>query len=55
MKKYINKSFGDNPMESNSIAKIINKKHFLRLKGLLDEPSVKSSIVFGGSSNEENL
>ncbi|CAH1437971.1 unnamed protein product [Lactuca virosa] len=55
LKKYIMKSFGDNPMESNSIAKIINNKHFLRLKGLLDEPLVKSSIVFGGSSNEEKL
>ncbi|KAI3721981.1 hypothetical protein L2E82_33002 [Cichorium intybus] len=55
LKKYIMKSFGDNPMKSNSVAKIINKKHFSRLKGLLDEPLVKSSIVFGGSSNEENL
>lgn len=42
-------------MESNSIAKIINNKHFSRLKGHLDEPLVKSSIVFGGSSNEEKL
>ncbi|KAL4576909.1 hypothetical protein LXL04_013010 [Taraxacum kok-saghyz] len=55
LKKYINKSFGDNPMKSNSTARIINNKQFLRLKGLLDEPLVKSSIVFGGSSNEENL
>ncbi|GJW75236.1 aldehyde dehydrogenase family 3 member F1-like protein [Tanacetum coccineum] len=53
--KYIRKSFGDNPMQTNSIAKIINKKHFSRVQELLDEPSVKSSIVFGGSSNEENL
>nr|GEV80199.1 aldehyde dehydrogenase family 3 member F1-like [Tanacetum cinerariifolium] len=44
-----------NPMQTNSIAKIINKKHFSRVQELLDEPSVKSSIVFGGSSNEENL
>lgn len=55
LKKYIIKSFGGNPMETNSIAKIINKKQFSRLKGLLDEPRVKSSIVYGGSSNEENL
>lgn len=42
-------------MQTSSIAKIINKKQFSRVKELLDEPSVKSSIVYGGSSNEENL
>ncbi|KAL8193266.1 hypothetical protein R6Q57_026847 [Mikania cordata] len=55
LQKYIKNTFGDNPMESHSIAKIINKKHFLRLKGLLEEPGVKSSIVYGGKSYEENL
>nr|XP_043632394.1 aldehyde dehydrogenase family 3 member F1-like isoform X2 [Erigeron canadensis] len=55
LKKYIKRSYGDNPMESNSLAKIINKKHFSRLKELLDEPHVKSSIVYGGSSNENDL
>ncbi|KAL8247340.1 hypothetical protein R6Q59_008556 [Mikania micrantha] len=55
LQKYIKNTFGDNPMESQSIAKIINKKHFLRLKGLLEEPGVKSSIVYGGKSYEENL
>ncbi|XP_071734844.1 aldehyde dehydrogenase family 3 member F1-like [Rutidosis leptorrhynchoides] len=55
LKKYIKKSFGDNPMESNSIAKIVHKKHFSRLKQLLDEPRIKSSIVHGGSLDEDNL
>ncbi|KAK9061520.1 hypothetical protein SSX86_018702 [Deinandra increscens subsp. villosa] len=55
LQKYIKKSFGDNPMESHSIARIVNKKHFSRLKGLLEEPGVESSIVFGGKSDEENL
>lgn len=55
LQKYIKKSFGDNPMESHSIARIINKKQFSRLKGLLDEPGVKSSIVYGGKSDEEHL
>ncbi|KVI09439.1 Aldehyde dehydrogenase, C-terminal [Cynara cardunculus var. scolymus] len=55
LKKHIKKSFGDNPMGSNNIAKIVNKKHFSRLKDLLNEPNVKNSIVYGGSLNEENL
>ncbi|XP_076924295.1 aldehyde dehydrogenase family 3 member F1-like [Bidens hawaiensis] len=55
LQKYIKKSFGDNPMYSHSMTRIINKKHFTRLKGLLEEPGVKSSIVYGGKSDEENL
>ncbi|MFS8011842.1 putative aldehyde dehydrogenase (NAD(+)) [Helianthus anomalus] len=55
LQKYIKKSFGDNPMESHSIAKIVNKRHFSRLKQLLEEPGVKSSIVYGGKSDEQNL
>ncbi|KAJ0841404.1 putative aldehyde dehydrogenase (NAD(+)) [Helianthus annuus] len=55
LQKYIKKSFGDNPMESHSLAKIVNKRHFSRLKQLLEEPGVKSSIVYGGKSDEQNL
>lgn len=36
-------------------ARIVNKNHFRRLSNLLNEPSVKSSIVFGGSEDYENL
>ncbi|KAI3809510.1 hypothetical protein L1987_25487 [Smallanthus sonchifolius] len=55
LKKYINKAFGYNPKVINSIAKIINKNHFSRLKELLDEPGVKSSIIYGGLPDDENL
>ncbi|KAF5937208.1 hypothetical protein HYC85_024714 [Camellia sinensis] len=55
MKALIKKMFGDNPKESNSIARIINKHHFLRLKTLLDDPRVKASVVHGGSLDEDNL
>ncbi|KAL3529859.1 hypothetical protein ACH5RR_009181, partial [Cinchona calisaya] len=47
--------FGENPKESNNMSRIINKKHFLRLKNLLDEPMVKESIAYGGSFDENNL
>ncbi|XP_044480150.1 aldehyde dehydrogenase family 3 member F1-like [Mangifera indica] len=55
MKGSIKKMFGENPKESNSISRIINKQHFLRLKNLLSDPAVKDSIVFGGSMDEDNL
>lgn len=54
LKSYM-KMFGENPKETNSIARIINKNSFLRLKNLLDEPEVKASIVHGGSLDEDNL
>lgn len=55
MKGSIKEMFGENPRESNSISRIINKQHFLRLKNLLSDPAVKDSIVFGGSMDEDNL
>ncbi|CAH1452636.1 unnamed protein product [Lactuca virosa] len=55
LKKYIKQCFGDDPNGSNSMSKIINKRHFSRLKSLLDEHMVKSSVVYGGLFDEENL
>ncbi|QCE09184.1 aldehyde dehydrogenase family 3 member F1-like [Vigna unguiculata] len=55
MKDWIKKMFGENPKESNSVARIVNEKHFMRLKNLLTDPRVKESVVFGGSMNENDL
>lgn len=55
LKVHIKKMFGENPRNSNSIARIINKHHFSRLKNLLSDPMVKDSIVYGGSMDETNL
>ncbi|KAJ8574074.1 hypothetical protein K7X08_010585 [Anisodus acutangulus] len=51
----IPKMYGENPKESHSISRIINRSHFLRIKNLLDEPMVKASIIYGGSTDEDNL
>ncbi|XP_021894165.1 aldehyde dehydrogenase family 3 member F1-like [Carica papaya] len=55
MKELIKKMFGENPRKSNSVTRIINKHHFLRLKNLLSDSRVKDSIIYGGSMNEEHL
>ncbi|GLT78776.1 hypothetical protein SLA2020_503020 [Shorea laevis] len=55
LKATIKKMFGENPKESCSISRIVNKDHFLRLKKLLDDPLVKASIVHGGQMDEDNL
>ncbi|PWA93571.1 aldehyde dehydrogenase NAD(P)-dependent, Aldehyde/histidinol dehydrogenase [Artemisia annua] len=55
-KKYIKQCYGDDTADrTHSMSKIVNKRHFSRLKSLLDEPLVKSSIVYGGSLDEESL
>ncbi|KAL5831981.1 hypothetical protein ACOSQ4_017335 [Xanthoceras sorbifolium] len=55
MKASIKKMFGENPRETNSVARIINKQHFTRLKNLLCDAMVKDTIVYGGSMDEDNL
>ncbi|MED6119063.1 hypothetical protein PIB30_008282 [Stylosanthes scabra] len=56
MKVWIKKMFGEDPKGSNSIARIVNKQHFLRLKSLInDDSKVKESVVIGGSFDEDNL
>lgn len=55
LKESIPAMFGENPKESNSTSRIVNKRHFSRLKSMLEEPMVKCSIVYGGSCDEDNL
>lgn len=55
MKMWIKKMFGDNPQYSKTIARIVNKQQFFRLKNLLTDQMVKESVVYGGSMDEENL
>ncbi|KAI3449955.1 hypothetical protein Pfo_006620 [Paulownia fortunei] len=55
LKSAILSMFGENPKESKTVARIINKSHFSRIKNLLNDPMVKSSIVHGGSLDEDNL
>lgn len=55
MKVWIKKMFGENPQNSKTIARIVNKHHFSRLKNLLDDKSVRESVVYGGSMDQKNL
>ncbi|XP_050223900.1 aldehyde dehydrogenase family 3 member F1-like [Mercurialis annua] len=54
LKVSVKKMFGDNPSESNTIARIVNKSNLFRLKHLLSDLAVQKSIVYGGSVDEEN-
>ncbi|KAL1361825.1 hypothetical protein HN51_010142 [Arachis hypogaea] len=55
MKLWIKKMFGENPKDSNTIARIVNKQHLSRLKNLLADPEIKKSVVYGGYMDERNL
>ena len=51
LKKEIIKQFGRDPLGNKDYGKIINEKHFLRLKKLIDE----DKLVFGGRSDKQSL
>lgn len=53
VKQEIVKQFGENPLENPSYGKIVNRKHFERLKGLMDADREK--LVWGGTCEEETL
>ncbi|XP_059439079.1 aldehyde dehydrogenase family 3 member F1 [Corylus avellana] len=55
LKKTIKKFYGEDPINSKSIARIVNKQQFERLRNLLQDPLVSASIVHGGSLDEEKL
>ncbi len=47
----IEKQYGQNPLENPNYGKIINRKHFDRLCGLID----RHKVVFGGQVNADTL
>ncbi|MBQ7583010.1 MAG: aldehyde dehydrogenase [Lachnospiraceae bacterium] len=51
LKKEIKRQYGADPINNASYGKIINKKHFDRLTGLID----KDKVVCGGEADEERL
>ncbi|CAM8978516.1 unnamed protein product [Rhodiola kirilowii] len=55
LKKQMKDMFGENPRELNTVARIVNKHNFSRLRKLMDDPVVKSTIVHGGSFDEDKL
>ncbi|CAN8229155.1 unnamed protein product [Cochlearia groenlandica] len=55
LKPVIKSFFGENPKESGCLSRIVTKQHFQRLSRFLDDPLVQASIVYGGSTDEENL
>lgn len=47
--------FGENPLESKDLSRIVNSFHFKRLESMLNEKGVANKIVHGGQTIEEKL
>lgn len=54
VKKYVNIFYGDNPSTETSYGRIVNNRHFSRVKGYIDDAIAKGAKVeIGGHFNEE--
>lgn len=51
VKKWISAMYGENPLDNEGYVRMVNRKHFDRVTGLI-EPS---KVVFGGKSDPETL
>ncbi|KAI3977621.1 hypothetical protein MKX01_004154 [Papaver californicum] len=47
--------FGENPLESKDMSRVVNSNHFARLEKFLDEDKVADTIVLGGKRDKTNL
>lgn len=55
LKKGLKECFGNDPMESKDLSRIVNSNHFTRLVRLLDEDEVSNKIVLGGQKDQNKL
>lgn len=54
-KKHLTAFYSENPSASDSFGRIVNEKHFNRLKGYLEDAiSRNASVEFGGASEEKD-
>lgn len=51
IKRYIQKMYGEDPLENSEYPSIINKKHFYRVSGLIN----MEKVIFGGKTDADCL
>lgn len=55
LKDELEQCFGENPIESKDMSRIVSPSHFGRLVKLLEEDRVSDKIVLGGQKDENKL
>ncbi len=53
LKNSIENFYGNTPLDSKHLGRIINQKHFDRLNNLLKEAKKNGQVIYGGDSNEK--
>ncbi|KAL6492895.1 hypothetical protein OROGR_032654 [Orobanche gracilis] len=51
----LEKFYGNDPLQYKDLSRIINSRHFDRLKTLLDDKKISGKVVIGGQSDKANL
>lgn len=55
LKSTLENFYGEDPLESKDLSRIVNSNHFARLTRLLDEDKVYGKIIYGGQRDEKKL
>jgi aldehyde dehydrogenase (NAD+) len=55
LKTTLKEFYGEDPLESADLSRIVTFNHFRRLTQLLDEDNIPEKIVHGGETNEKLL
>ncbi|CAD6254461.1 unnamed protein product [Miscanthus lutarioriparius] len=55
LKRVLVRFYGEDPLQSADLSRIVNSKQFKRLQDLIEEKRVADKIVYGGEADEEQL
>nr|ABK24239.1 unknown [Picea sitchensis] len=55
LKNTLEKFYGQDPIQSADLSRIVNSSHFVRLTRLLDDPKVSDKVIYGGQRDEKRL
>lgn len=55
LKRVLTRFYGEDPLQSADLSRVVNSKHFKRLTDLIEEKKVADKIVFGGQTDEKQL
>ncbi|WVZ53810.1 hypothetical protein U9M48_004704 [Paspalum notatum var. saurae] len=55
LKRVLTRFYGEDPLQSADLSRIVNSKHFQRLTDLIEEKKVADKIVYGGQTDEKRL
>lgn len=55
LKRVLERFYGEDPLQSADLSRIVNSKHFHRIAKLIEDKKVAEKIVLGGQTDEKQL